>query len=110
MPQHTELKAVFLYQVKIGQSFYCYPSDSRTWIRLRPVVRPVVSGTNGWTNGPVVSWTNGPVEVISLPVANVPVQGDGVQVYMNGMFNVWVRADEDTSHVDKRYALEVSRT
>jgi hypothetical protein len=68
VPQRSELKAVFLHQVEVGQRFYCYPADRCTWIRLSPV------------------------DVQLSPVDNVPVQRNGVQVYMGGMFQVWVHA------------------
>jgi hypothetical protein len=86
--QRNELKAVFLHQVKVGQSFYCYPADCRSWTRLEPVLRA------------------------SLPTDNVPVQRDGLQTYMSGMFRVWVRADEDTSraHGECARALQVLST
>jgi hypothetical protein len=72
MARDTERTAVFLHQVKIGDVFYCTPSDVRAWIRACPAdeTRP--------------------------RSVEVPVQRGGLRTHMNGMAHVWVRPVDGT--------------
>ena len=73
MAQDAQLTVVFLHQVEAGQRFYCTPAEKRDWIRLSPAGNAC------------------------RPTAEVPVQRGGLSTHMNGMVQVWVRAD----HTDR---------
>jgi hypothetical protein len=68
--QDTHLTVVFLHQVIAGQPFYCTPSEKRTWIRLRSA------------------------DQVYGPTTEVPVQRGCLSMHMNGMVQVWVRAED----------------
>jgi len=73
MTRDTERTVIVLNQVKVGDLFYCTPSEVRAWIRLSPAGNAC------------------------RPTADVPVQRGGLSTHMNGMVQVWVRAD----HTDR---------
>jgi len=72
MSRDTKRTVVFLHQVKIGDVFYCSPSEVRAWTRASPADETCPR---------------------SLEVS---VQRDGLRTHMNGMAQVWVRRAEGT--------------
>jgi hypothetical protein len=70
MARDAQLTVVFLHQVEAGQRFYCTPVEKRDWIRLSPAGQAY------------------------RPNREVPVQRGSLSTHMNGMVQVWVRADQ----------------
>ena len=69
MTRDTEQTVIFLHQVKVGDPFYCTPSEVRAWMR-------------GW-----------PAHEACLQPVEVPVRRGGRSTHRNGMAQVRVRAN-----------------